>query len=296
MITEQPNPKSQTIDQMSTRDILETINNEDQRVALAVRDVMPNIREAVDAIYERMSRGGRLIYTGAGTSGRLGILDAAECVPTFGTPPELVVGVLAGGEYAIQHSVEGAEDRVESGLNDLRALKLTERDAVIGIAASGTTPYVLGALNYASRIGALTIGLACNNPAPVLDAAQIKIGVLVGPEVITGSTRMKAGTAQKLVLNMISTAVMVKLGKVYGNLMVDMSTSNEKLARRARGIVQEVTGVDTARADHLLRAAGGSAKLAIVMQLRNLDAAAARATLEAADGQLRRVLEEHPRP
>jgi N-acetylmuramic acid 6-phosphate etherase len=294
MITEQPNPNSHNIDQLPTLEMLQTINDEDQKVASAVRAVLPTIAEAVDAIYERMARGGRLIYAGAGTSGRLGVLDAAECVPTFGTPPELVVGLIAGGYDAMFNSIEGAEDRVEAGLNDVRALNLTERDVVVGIAASGTTPYVLGALNYAMRIGALTIGLACNMPAPVLDAAQIKIGVVVGPEVITGSTRMKAGTAQKLVLNMMSTAVMVRLGKVYGNLMVDVQITNEKLGRRARGIVQEVTGVDAARADYLLRAAGGSAKVAIVMHLRKTDASNARALLEAADGQLRRVIEESP--
>jgi N-acetylmuramic acid 6-phosphate etherase len=293
MITEQPNPNSQNIDQLSTLDILQTINDEDQKVAFAVREVMPVIAQAVDAIYERLARGGRLIYAGAGTSGRLGVLDAAECVPTFGTPPEKVVGLIAGGYDAMFNSIEGAEDRVDAGLNDLRALNLTERDAVVGIAASGTTPYVLGALNYAMRIGALTVGVACNTPAPVLDAAQIKIGVVVGPEVITGSTRMKAGTAQKLVLNMMSTAVMVRLGKVYGNLMVDVQITNEKLARRARGIVQEVTGVDAARADHLLRAAGGSAKVAIVMDLRSVDAPNARALLDEVGGQLRRVIEGH---
>lgn len=290
MITEQANPNSHNIDQLSTLQILQTINDEDQTVALAVRKVMPTIAEAVDAIYERLVQGGRLIYVGAGTSGRLGVLDAAECVPTFGTPPTLVMGVIAGGYAAMFNSIEGAEDRVDAGLNDLRALNLTERDAVVGIAASGTTPYVLGALNYATRIGALTVGLACNTPAPVLDAAQIKIGVVTGPEVITGSTRMKAGTAQKLVLNMMSTAVMVRLGKVYGNLMVDVQITNEKLERRARGIVQEVTGVDPARAAHLLRGAKGSAKVAIVMHLRNIDAAAARALLEAAGRQLRHVI------
>jgi len=238
MITEQPNPNSYNIDQLSTLDILGTINNEDQRVARAVREVLPAISEAVDAIYARILRGGRLIYTGAGTSGRLGVLDAAECVPTFGTPPELVVGVIAGGQAAMFRSIEGAEDRVDAGADDLKALHLTEWDTVVGIAASGTTPYVLGALTYATHVGALTVGLTCNKPAPILDAAQIKIGVMVGPEVITGSTRMKAGSAQKLILNMISTAVMVRLGKVYGTLMVDVQITNDKLVRRARGIVQ----------------------------------------------------------
>jgi N-acetylmuramic acid 6-phosphate etherase len=291
MITEQPNPNSYNIDQLSTLDILGTINNEDQRVARAVREVLPAIGEAVDAIHARILRGGRLIYTGAGTSGRLGILDAAECVPTFGTPPELVVGVIAGGQSAMFSAVEGAEDRVDAGANDLRALALMERDTVVGIAASGTTPYVLGALAYATQIGALTIGLTCNKPAPILDAAQIKIGVMVGPEVITGSTRMKAGSAQKLILNMISTAVMVRLGKVYGNLMVDVQITNDKLARRARGIVQEVTGVDAETADTLLKASGGSAKVAIVMHLRSVDAPTARDLLESAGGQMRKVID-----
>lgn len=291
MITEQANPNSRNIDQLSTIDILTTINNEDQRVALAVREVLPQISEAVDAVYTRMKRGGRLIYTGAGTSGRLGILDAAECVPTFGTPPELVVGVMAGGPEAVFHGIEGAEDKPENGRADLEALSLTEADAVVGIAASGTTPYVLGALAYARDLGALTIGIACNAPAPVLEAAQIKIGVLVGPEVITGSTRMKAGTAQKLILNMISTAVMVRLGKVYGNLMVDMQIANDKLARRARGIVQQVTGVSAEQADALLKEADGHAKVAIVMQRRGVDADTARALLAEAEGQIRQIID-----
>jgi N-acetylmuramic acid 6-phosphate etherase len=191
-------------------------------------------------------------------------------------------------------SIEGAEDRVDAGADDLKALHLTEHDTVVGIAASGTTPYVLGALTYATQIGALTVGLTCNKPAPILDAAQIKIGVMVGPEVITGSTRMKAGSAQKQILNMISTAVMVRLGKVYGNLMVDVQITNDKLVRRARGIVQQVAGVDTDTADTLLKASDGSAKVAIVMHLRSVDAAAARDMLEHAGGQLRKVIGTRP--
>jgi N-acetylmuramic acid 6-phosphate etherase len=253
-------------------------------VALAVRQALPSIAQAVDAIHARLAQGGRLIYSGAGTSGRLGILDAAECPPTYGTPPELVQGIIAGGDEAIVHSIENVEDSVESGADDLRARHLTAQDAVVGVAASGRTPYVLGALAYARQVGALTVGFACNVPAPILEAAEIAIGVPVGAEVVSGSTRMKAGTAQKLVLNMISTAVMIKLGKVYGNLMVDVQITNEKLANRARGIVQQLTKVDENRAAELLDAAGGSASVAVAMHFRGVDAAAARLLLQQAGG------------
>jgi N-acetylmuramic acid 6-phosphate etherase len=284
MITEQSNPNTRNLDQMSTLDVLRAINDEDQQVALAVRQALPSIAQAVDAIHARLAQGGRLIYSGAGTSGRLGILDAAECPPTYGTPPELVQGIIAGGDEAIVHSIENVEDSVESGADDLRARHLTAQDAVVGVAASGRTPYVLGALAYARQVGALTVGFACNVPAPILEAAEIAIGVPVGAEVVSGSTRMKAGTAQKLVLNMISTAVMIKLGKVYGNLMVDVQITNEKLANRARGIVQQLTKVDENRAAELLDAAGGSASVAVAMHFRGVDAAAARLLLQQAGG------------
>lgn len=291
MQTEQQNPNTLMIDSLSTLDMLRVINAEDMKVAQAVQAVLPAIAQAIDAIVERFKRGGRLIYIGAGTSGRLGVLDAVECVPTFGVPPTMVQGILAGGMPAMIRSVEGAEDNPELAREDLRALPLTADDAVVGIAASGTTPYVIGALEYARAAGAVTIGIACNAPAPVLDAADIAIGVVVGPEVITGSTRLKSGTAQKLVLNMISTGAMIKLGKVYGNLMVDVQATNIKLVQRAKRIVMAITGLtdDSAAAD-LLDAADREVKTAIVMHKRGVDATEARRLLAAAGGMLRAVI------
>lgn len=290
MITESRNPATANLDMMSTLDIVSTMNAEDKKVADAVEAVLPQIARAVDAIAERMSRGGRMLYIGAGTSGRLGVLDAAECVPTFSVPPTLVVGLIAGGETAILRAVEGAEDSVEGGARDLEAAGLREVDSVVGIAASGTTPYVLGALAYAKQIGALTVGVACNTPSPVVERAEIGIGVTVGPEVLTGSTRLKSGTAQKMVLNMLSTAVMVKLGKVYGNLMVDMQVTNEKLLARGRRIVAQTAKISEEQAATLLHAAGGSAKTAIVMAVRGVTAEDARQLLDAAGGYLRGVI------
>lgn len=291
MQTEQQNPNTLMIDSLSTLDMLRVINAEDMKVAQAVQAVLPAVAQAIDAIVERFKRGGRLIYIGAGTSGRLGVLDAVECVPTFGVPPTMVQGILAGGMPAMIRSVEGAEDNPELAREDLRSLPLTADDAVVGIAASGTTPYVIGALEYARAVGAVTIGIACNAPAPVLDAAEIAIGVVVGPEVITGSTRLKSGTAQKLVLNMISTGAMIKLGKVYGNLMVDVQATNIKLVQRAKRIVMAITGLtdDRAAAD-LLDAADREVKTAIVMHKRGVDAAEARRLLAAAGGMLRAVI------
>jgi N-acetylmuramic acid 6-phosphate etherase len=291
MQTEQQNPNTLMIDSLSTLDMLRVINAEDMKVAQAVQAVLPAVAQAIDAIVERFKRGGRLIYVGAGTSGRLGVLDAVECVPTFGVPPTMVQGILAGGMPAMIRSVEGAEDNPELAREDLRSLPLTADDAVVGIAASGTTPYVIGALEYARAVGAVTIGIACNAPAPVLDAAEIAIGVVVGPEVITGSTRLKSGTAQKLVLNMISTGAMIKLGKVYGNLMVDVQATNIKLVQRAKRIVMAITGLtdDRAAAD-LLDAADREVKTAIVMHKRGVDAAEARRLLAAAGGMLRAVI------
>ena len=291
MQTEQQNPNTMMIDSLSTLDMLRVINAEDMKVAQAVQAVLPAVAQAIDAIVGRFKRGGRLIYIGAGTSGRLGVLDAVECVPTFGVPPTMVQGILAGGMPAMIRSVEGAEDNPELAREDLRALPLTADDAVVGIAASGTTPYVIGALEYARAVGAATIGIACNAPAPVLDAADIAIGVVVGPEVITGSTRLKSGTAQKLVLNMISTGSMIKLGKVYGNLMVDVQATNIKLVQRAKRIIMAITGLtdDNAAAD-LLDAADREVKTAIVMHKRSVDAAEARRLLAAAGGMLRAVI------
>ncbi len=291
MITEQQNPNTQDIDQLSTLDIVTRINAEDQTVALAVARALPSVAQAVDAIVARLRGGGRLFYVGAGTSGRLGVLDAAECVPTYSTPPQLVQALIAGGETAITRSVEAVEDDMDAARSDLMAQGVNARDAVVGIAASGRTPYVLGALAYAQAQGALTVGISCNEPAPLLEAAEIAIAVVTGPEVITGSTRMKAGTAQKLVLNMLSTATMIKLGKVYGNLMVDVQATNEKLLQRARRIVAQIGQVDDAQAAELLAAAHDEVKVAIVMARRGVTAEAARSLLLGAGGILRQVID-----
>jgi len=290
MLTEQQNPRSMDIDRRSTLEILEIMNDEDATVAGAVRRVLPAIAQAVDVITARLQQGGRLFYVGAGTSGRLGVLDAAECVPTFSVPPELVQGVIAGGNRALIEAVEGAEDDRDAGRRDLLARDLNARDAVVGIAASGNTPYVIGALEGANEIGAATIALTCNSPALMLDTAQIAIPVLTGPEVITGSTRLKAGTAQKMVLNMLSTATMIRLGKVYGNLMVDVKVTNRKLAGRARRIVSQVTGVGEDEAAALLAQAGNQVKVAILIGLLGIPAEEARARLAAADGRLSAVI------
>ncbi len=292
MSTEDANVKTTQLDQLATVDMLRIINEEDQKVARVVGQALPQIAQAVDAAVAAFARGGRLIYAGAGTSGRLGVLDAVECVPTFDVSPDLVIGLIAGGTSAMMRAVEGAEDRPELGESDLKALNLTPADVVVGIAASGTTPYVLGALAYAEHVGAVTVGISCNDPAPLLDQAQIKIALPVGAEVITGSTRLKAGTAQKMALNMISTAAMARSGKVYGNLMVDLQVTNEKLARRARRIVQQVTGVDEATAQKLLVEANNSTKVAIVMGRRGVDAAVARELLRQANGFLRAVIDD----
>ena len=291
MVTEQRNPRSMGIDRRSTLEILQIMNEEDAAVTQAVKQALPAIAEAVELITQRLRGGGRLFYVGAGTSGRLGILDAAECVPTFSVPPELVQGVIAGGEQAIVLSVEGAEDRPELGSSDLKARGLTAQDAVVGIAASGRTPYVVGALIYARQIGAATIGISCNAPAQVLDAADIRIPVIVGPEILTGSTRLKAGTAQKLVLNMLSTTTMIKLGKAYNNLMVDVKVSNQKLADRARRIIREITGISTDEAGALLALTDNEVKPAIVMAVLKISADEARAKLAAANGMLGEVIE-----
>ncbi len=291
MDTEQQNPNSAALDQMPTLEILEAMNREDATVAEAVRQALPQIAAFVDLTAERLRHGGRLLYVGAGTSGRLGVLDAAECVPTFGTPPEMVQGILAGGQKAMFQAVEGAEDDTEAGAMALREADLSADDVVLGIAASGRTPFVLGSLTYAREAGALAAALSCNTPAPILDAADHPIAVVVGPEVLTGSTRLKAGTAQKMVMNMISTATMVRLGKVYGNLMVDVRVKNKKLAGRARRIVMEVTGVDEHVAARLLEAANNEVKTAIVMHLTGASAADAREQIAGAGGHLRRVIE-----
>lgn len=291
MSTEQRNSKTLDLDIMSTLEALRTMNDEDSTVAAAVREVIPQINQAVQAVIEAFKSGGRLIYSGAGTSGRLGLLDAAECPPTFGTPPELVVALLAGGHKAFTQAVEGAEDDDVAGAGDLKNINLAPRDVVIGIAASGRTPYVTGALKYAREVGCTTAAISCNKNSEVSTLADIAIEVVVGPEVVTGSTRLKAGTAQKMVLNMISTISMVGIGKVFKNLMVDVQQTNKKLEVRAINIVMNATDVDKDTAVEYLKKAGGGVKLAITMILLNCDAKTAQAKLDAAKGHIRKTLE-----
>lgn len=288
--TEQANPNSRHIDKLSTIDMLALINREDAQVAMAVEKVIPQIADAVDMIAAALPNGGRLFYVGAGTSGRLGVLDAVECLPTFSAPPELVQGLVAGGSAALTQAVEGAEDHRDQARRDLMARDARRRDVVCGIAASGRTPYVIGALEYATFIKAKTIAISCSPAAPILNMAQIGIGVDVGPEVIAGSTRMKAGTAQKMILNMLSTAAMIKLGKVYGNLMVDLKVTNQKLADRAGRLVMQLTGLDERAAKQLLSQANREVKTAVVMQRRQVDDAEARRLLQEANGFLGAVI------
>lgn len=290
LLTEAPNPASAQIDALRPLEIMRIINAADTEVASAVGREVENIALAVDAITARIEAGGRLFYLGAGTSGRLGVLDASECPPTFNTPPDLVQGVIAGGDRALRFPVEGAEDDAEQGRRDLQARGFCARDALVGIAASGRTPYVLGALHYARELGALTVGLSCTTHSEVAAAAEIAITPLTGPEVITGSTRMRAGTATKLVLNMLSTGAMIRLGYVYGNLMVNVQPTNSKLAARARRIIARIAGVSYEEAARLL-ADGGSVRAAIVMHKKNATRAEAEAMLAAAKGRLRIALE-----
>jgi N-acetylmuramic acid 6-phosphate etherase len=290
-VTEALNPRSAAIDRIATLEILTLMNDEDTTVPDVVRGALPAIAGAVDAIVERLRSGGRLVYAGAGTSGRLAMLDAVECVPTFSTPPEMVQALVAGGAQALTTSIEGAEDDEAAGHTDVARLELGERDALVGVAASGSTPYVRGALGEARSRGALTVAIACNTPAPILDLAEHSIALPTGPEVIAGSTRLKAGTAQKLVLNMISTATMVRLGRVYGNWMVDVAVTNAKLRRRAVGIVRELLDVDLTRAERLLGDAGNEVKTAVLMGLTGHDAEAARSALADSAGVLRAAIE-----
>src|SRR3984893_13952669 len=256
LLTETRHPDTARIDQLSTREMLEVINAADRSVADAVHAELDRIAQAVDGIAERMEKGGRLFYTGAGTSGRLGVLDASECPPTFNVDPSLVVGLIAGGDYALRHSIEGAEDDAEQGVEDLKGAGFTAGDTLVGIAASGRTPYVLGGMAYANRLGALTVGFRCVPRCEVERGAKIAITPAVGPEVITGSTRLRAGTATKLVLNMLSTGAMIRLGMVYSNLMVNVQPTNEKLADRAERIVVELSGLPRQQAAALFREAG----------------------------------------
>ncbi|MFI6732170.1 N-acetylmuramic acid 6-phosphate etherase [Nonomuraea sp. NPDC050451] len=278
--TEQSDPRYSQIDRLPTDQIARLMNQADAAVPAAVAVAIPAISAAIDAISARMAEGGRLLYVGAGTSGRLAVLDASECPPTFGTDPSLVQGVIAGGPDALTRSVEGAEDDAEAGAAALKDLEVGPLDSVVGVSASGRAPFVLGALAEAASRGALTVGLSCNDGAPLSAAAEHAIEVVVGPEVVTGSTRLKAGTAQKLVLNMISTISMVKLGRTYGNKMIEMSAMNNKLAGRALRMVSDITGADLETAETALDAAGGQAKIAVLMIQHGLDAEGARALLE----------------
>jgi N-acetylmuramic acid 6-phosphate etherase len=289
--TEQVNPTTTEIDLMSPLEIVRVINNEDAKVAQAVKQVLSSIAEAIEAIAERLRRGGRLIYAGAGTSGRLGALDASECPPTFNIPLELVVACMAGGPQALDQAHEDFEDSAGAGQADMERLGITEADAVVGITASGRTPYACGAVAYAKRQGALTIGLACNANTPLEQEVQIMIAPVVGPEVITGSTRLKAGTAQKMVLNMLSTGTMILLGKTFGNLMVDVQATNYKLQQRALSIVQQATGLDGEAARTLLEKAGGETKTAILVARANISPEEARARLTTHNYILRTALE-----
>lgn len=288
--TETQNPLTQQLDQLSVVELLRVMNAEDRRVPEAVGEAIPQIAQAVDQVVSSLLRGGRLIYLGAGTSGRLGVLDASECPPTFGVSPDLVVGLLAGGLTAMFKAVEGAEDSREFAIADLDGIGLRAEDTVVGIAASGVTPYVIGGLAHARALGAGTVSIACNRNAPVSREADIAIELDNGPEVLTGSTRLKAGTSQKLVLNMITTASMVRIGKTYGNLMVDVQPTNKKLAERAVRIVIAATGCTDEQARTALAASDTKAKTAIVMILCDVDAAEAVRRLETADGFVRRAI------
>jgi len=291
LLTETRHPDSSRIDQLSTLEMLEVMNAADRTVADAVHAELPRIAQAVDGIAERLEQGGRLFYTGAGTSGRLGVLDASECPPTYNVDPGMVVGLIAGGDYALRHSIEGAEDDPRQGVEDLKEHGLGPGDALVGIAASGRTPYVVGGLLYANQLGALTVGLSCVPGSEVECRARIAITPAVGPEVITGSTRMRAGTATKLVLNMLSTGAMVRIGMVYGNLMVNVQPSNVKLKDRATRIIAAATGVEEDWAAELL-AQAGTVRVAIVMQKLGMSREQALAQLEAAGGRLRAALGE----
>jgi N-acetylmuramic acid 6-phosphate etherase len=294
LTTEARNPASEQLDGLSALEIVRLINAEDSKIAAAVAEQAEAISQAIDVIAERLRRGGRLIYIGAGTSGRLGVLDAVECPPTFNTHPTQVVGVIAGGHTALTSAVEGAEDRPELAAEDLKNVRLTDGDVLVGIATSGRTPYVMGSLEYARSVGAFTIALACNRDSQIAKCCDLAITPVVGPEVVSGSTRMKAGTATKMVLNMLSTGSMIRLGKTYGNLMVDLRASNTKLADRARRIVRAVTNLSDPESERLLRDCGGEVKTAIVSHYRGVPSADARQLLHAAHGHLRRALEETP--
>lgn len=290
--TEQQNPKTMSIDLMSTEEIITVINQEDTLVPNAIAKEIPVISEVVDQIVDSFKKGGRLIYIGAGTSGRLGILDASECPPTYGTNPEMVVGILAGGIKAVTEAVEGAEDDLEQGKKDLMNINLSDQDTVVGIAASGRTPYTIGALHYANEIGATSVAVACSKDSEMEAIATYTIAPIVGPEVVTGSTRMKAGTAQKLVLNMLTTASMIKMGKVYGNLMVDVQMTNEKLHKRAETIIKMATGASDEEAKLALKEQNYHTKAAILQIMTGLKGQAANDLLTKHAGYIRNAIND----
>ncbi len=287
LLTESRNPASEAIDTLDAAGIVALMNDEDAKVVAAVRAESAAIARAIEWTAERFRQGGRLIYVGAGTSGRLGVLDASECPPTFSTPPEMVVGLIAGGQTALTRAVEGAEDSPEQGAKDLNERKLSERDLVVGIATSGRTPYVLGAVRRAREVGAATVGIACNRPSRLGEEVDLEIAPLVGPEVIAGSTRLKAGTATKMVLNMITTGAMVRIGKTFGNRMIDLQPSNEKLRIRTRRILRELGGVDDEKARRLLEQTGGRLKPALVMAMAGVGVEDAWRLLDEYGGQVR---------
>lgn len=291
LTTETRNKKTMNLDELTPLELLEVMNEEDHKVAQAVKQVIPQIAEAVEVITMAIRQGGRLIYMGAGTSGRIGLLDAVECPPTFGTAPEEVIGLIAGGERAFIKAVEGAEDNEQLGVQDLQDIKLTAKDVVVGIAASGRTPYVIGGLEYANSIGTPTVAVSCNKDSAIGRIAGIAIEVVNGPEVLTGSTRLKAGSSQKLICNMLSTASMIRTGKVYGNLMVDVQLTNEKLVERAKRIVMDATECDAETAERVLKQADQKPKIAIVMILAGLTKEEAVQRLEASQGFVRQAIQ-----
>ena len=290
LITEQRNPNSMDVDRLSALEIVQLMNEEDKQVPLAIEKCLPQIAQAVERIVTAFQQGGRLVYIGAGTSGRLGVLDASECPPTFGVSPEMVKGIIAGGERALRHPIEGAEDSKAQAVVDLQTIHFSSKDVLVGIAASGRTPYVIGALEYAKSLGSATVSIASNPNSAMANIVDIAIDTVVGPEVLTGSSRLKSGTAQKLVLNMLTTASMILMGKCYQNLMVDVQASNEKLKARAIRIVMQATDCDKALAEETLKQADQNAKLAIMMILSGLDRAQAEALLEKHHGKLQLAL------
>ena len=290
LITEQRNPNSMHVDSLSALEIVQLMNDEDKQVPLAIEKCLPQIAQAVECIVAAFQQGGRLVYIGAGTSGRLGVLDASECPPTFGVSPEIVKGIIAGGERALRHPIEGAEDSKAQAVVDLQTIQFSSKDVLVGIAASGRTPYVISALEYAKSLGSVTVSIASNPNSAMANIVDIVIDTVVGPEVLTGSSRLKSGTAQKLVLNMLTTASMILMGKCYQNLMVDVQASNEKLKARAIRIVMQATDCDKALAEETLKQADQNAKLAIMMILSGLDRAQAETLLEKHQGKLQLAL------